>query len=103
MTPCLDPAMVTLRLLVDERGRVLTTCLRHADRLSDYAEEDATVRFADGFQHRCPRAPRRAPKPWPDISRASRVWGWGRGRDVPETGTGTLDAGPAASTPTHRG
>ena len=47
--PCPDPAMVTLRLLVDERETVLTTCLRHAHWLSDYAEEDPTVKFADGI------------------------------------------------------
>jgi hypothetical protein len=60
--------------VVDERETVLTTCLGHADWLSDYAEEDPTVRFALGRRH-CrerrrtvawwgirvtPRAPRRA-------------------------------------------
>lgn len=51
--PCPEPVVVTLRLLVDERETVLMTCLGHADWLSDYAEEDPTVRFADGV----PEAP----------------------------------------------
>jgi hypothetical protein len=46
--PCPEPVVVTLRLLVDERETVLSTCLGHADWLSDYAEEDPAVRFADG-------------------------------------------------------
>ena len=47
--PCPNPAIVTLRLLVDERETVLTTCLGHADWLSDFAEDDPTVQFADGI------------------------------------------------------
>ena len=46
--PCPQPVVVTLRLLVDEHLTVLTTCLGHADWLSDYAAEDSTVLFADG-------------------------------------------------------
>ena len=45
--PCPNPAIVTLRLGVDEHETVLATCLAHADWLGAYAEEDPNVRFED--------------------------------------------------------
>ena len=45
--PCPNPAIVTLRLQVDERETVLATCLGHADWLGAYADEDPKVRFKD--------------------------------------------------------
>lgn len=51
---CPNPAIVTLRLRVDEHHTALATCLGHADWLGAYADEDPNVRFEDAH----PGAPR---------------------------------------------
>lgn len=47
LTPCPEPAVVTLRLLVDGSSSVLPACERHAEWLRAYVEEDADVRLVD--------------------------------------------------------
>ena len=47
LRPCPEPAVVTLRMLVDGSSSVLPTCQRHAEWLRAYAEEDADVRLVD--------------------------------------------------------
>ena len=45
--PCSHSAVVTMRLLVEERLSVISTCQQHADWLRSYVEDDRAVELLE--------------------------------------------------------